>query len=108
MEGRKKIFIIAGEASGDLLGSKIMKSLVNNDKNIKIDFCGIGGEKMEKEGLKSLFPIKDLSLMGFFEILPKVFKLLNRINETVNEIIKQKPDVILTIDSPGFCFRVIE
>ncbi len=108
MEGRKKIFIIAGEASGDLLGSKIMKSLINNDKNVEITFCGIGGEKMEKEGLKSLFPMSDLSLMGFFEILPKVFKLLKRIKQTVDTIIKEKPDAILTIDSPGFCFRVME
>lgn len=108
MEGRKKIFIIAGEASGDLLGSKIMKSLINNDKNVEITFCGIGGEKMEKEGLKSLFPMSDLSLMGFFEVLPKVFKLLKRIKQTVNTIIKEKPDAILTIDSPGFCFRVME
>lgn len=108
MEGRKKIFIIAGEASGDLLGSKIMKSLINNDKNVEITFCGIGGEKMEKEGLKSLFPMSDLSLMGFFEVLPKVFKLLKRIKQTVDTIIKEKPDAILTIDSPGFCFRVME
>lgn len=108
MEGRKKIFIIAGEASGDLLGSKIMKSLINNDKNVEITFCGIGGEKMEKEGLKSLFPMTDLSLMGFFEILPKVFKLLKRIKQTVKTIIKEQPDAILTIDSPGFCFRVME
>lgn len=99
---------MAGEASGDLLGSKIMKSLINNDKNVEITFCGIGGEKMEKEGLKSLFPMTDLSLMGFFEILPKVFKLLKRIKQTVKTIIKEQPDAILTIDSPGFCFRVME
>lgn len=108
MEGRKKIFIIAGEASGDLLGSKIMKSLLNNNEGITIDFCGIGGEKMESEGLKSIFPINDLSLMGFFEILPRIFKLSRRIKETVKKIIEEKPDAILTIDSPGFCFRVME
>ncbi len=106
--GRKKIFIIAGEASGDLLGSKIMNSLINNDQNIKIDFVGIGGEKMEKEGLKSIFPMKELSLMGFFEVFPKIFHILSRIKETVKEIIKQKPDLILTIDSPDFCFKVME
>lgn len=106
--GRKKIFIIAGEASGDLLGSKIMKSLKNNNKGVSIDFVGIGGEKMEKEGLKSIFPMHDLSLMGFFEVLPKIFHLLKRINQTVKEIINQKPDLILTIDSPDFCFKVME
>lgn len=106
--GRKKVFIIAGESSGDLLGSKVMQSLLNNDRGIKIDFVGIGGEKMEKEGLKSIFPMKELSVMGLFEVLPKLFKLLKRIKQTTNEIIKQKPDLILTIDSPDFCFKVME
>jgi len=106
--GRKKIFIIAGEASGDLLGSKIMNSLINNNQNIQIDFVGIGGEKMEKEGLKSLFPMKDLSVMGFFEVIPNIFHILKLEKETINEIIKQKPDLILTIDSPDFCFRIME
>ncbi len=104
---RKKIFIIAGESSGDLLGSKIMKYLINNKQNVKIDFVGIGGERMHKYGLQSIFPMSDLSLMGFFEVLPKVFHLLGRINQTVDEIIKEKPDLILTIDSPDFCFKVM-
>lgn len=105
---KKKIFIIAGEASGDLLGSRMMQSIKNNYANAKIEFVGIGGEKMEAEGLKSLFPMKELSLMGFFEILPNIFKLLKRIKQTVNEIMNQKPDLLLTIDSPGFCFRMMD
>lgn len=105
--GRKKIFIIAGESSGDLLGSRIMASLQHNKQNIKIDFVGIGGEKMEKQGLHSIFPMSDLSLMGFFEILPKVFHILKRIKQTINAIIKEKPDLILTIDSPDFSFKVM-
>ena len=108
MENKKKIFIIAGEASGDLLGSSLMNAIKNNNKNIDIEFVGIGGEKMENEGLKSLFPMKELSLMGFFEILPKLFSLMGRIRQTVKKIIAEKPDLILTIDSPGFCFRVMK
>jgi lipid-A-disaccharide synthase len=102
----KKIFIIAGEASGDLLGSRIMASLKNKDPNIK--FVGIGGDRMGKEGLQSIFPMEDLSVMGFFEVFPRLFLLLRRIRETVKKIIEEKPDLILTIDSPSFCFKVIE
>ena len=101
---KKKIFIIAGEKSGDLLGSKILKKI---DKNI-FDIYGIGGEMMQNEGLNSLFPMEELSVMGIFEILPKIFKLLKRIKETANYIINLKPDVVLTIDSPDFCFRVMK
>ena len=105
---RKKIFIITGESSGDLLGSKIMKYLIDNKYNIKIDFVGIGGEKMKKYNFDSIFPMSELSLMGFFEIFPKIFHLLKRIKQTVDKIIEEKPDLILTIDSPGFCFKVMK
>jgi lipid-A-disaccharide synthase len=110
MINKKKIFITAGEPSGDLLGGKVMNALKSSAKsrNIVIEFVGVGGEKMESQGLKSIFSMKDLSVMGFFEVLLKLFKLLNRINKTVKEIIKQKPDIILTIDSPGFSFMVMK
>lgn len=100
---KKKIFIIAGEKSGDLLGSKVIKQL---DKS-KFDITGIGGEMMENEGLKSIFSIKEISVMGVFEVLPNMFKILKRIKETAKYIIKTKQNVVLTIDSPDFCFRVI-
>lgn len=102
----KKIFITAGEASGDLLGSKIISAIKSNTDNI--EFIGIGGKKMLEEGISSIFPIKDLSVMGFFEVLPRIFLLSKRINQTVNKILEEKPDLILTIDSPGFSFRVME
>ncbi|HSQ98137.1 MAG TPA: lipid-A-disaccharide synthase [Rickettsiales bacterium] len=108
MSDEKKIFITAGEASGDLLGGKIINSLKSVAGDINIKFFGVGGEKMESEGLKSIFPMKELSIMGFFEILPRIFKLLKRINKTVKEILVQKPDIIITIDSPGFSFRVMK
>lgn len=104
----KKVFIIAGEASGDLLGRRIMDSLISNEKNIKFKFFGIGGEKMQGAGLNSLFPIKELSLMGFFEVLPNIFRLWKRMKQTIKAIVNEKPDLILTIDSPGFCFRIME
>ncbi len=102
----KKFFIIAGEASGDLLASKLMSEikLIEND----VEFIGVGGELMEKQGLQSIFSINELSIMGFVEILPKIFKLISRIKQTAKAIIDYKPDYIITIDAPDFCFRVIK
>ncbi|MDD2840662.1 MAG: hypothetical protein PHY80_06160, partial [Rickettsiales bacterium] len=108
VKDKRKIFITAGEASGDLLGGKIINALKSNAKNMNIEFIGIGSEKMKNEGLESIFPMKELSVMGFCEVLPKIFKLLKRINQTVDKILEQKPDLILTIDSPSFSFRVME
>lgn len=102
----KTFCIIAGEKSGDLLGYKILKSF--KETNPEINFIGVGGELMEQIGFKSIFPISDLSVMGIVEVIPKIFTLIKRINETVDFIIKNKPDVVLTIDSPDFCFRVMK
>lgn len=101
----KKIFLIAGEASGDSLGAKLMASIKKQSKE-KVEFFGVGGEKMEKEGLGSLFPIHELSLLGFIEIIPHIPHLLNRISQTVDDVLAVKPDVVITIDAPAFNFRV--
>lgn len=109
-----KIFVIAGEASGDVLGgkliAKIKEEIANNSnfKGKKSEFIGVGGQNMIKEGLNSLFDMSELSLMGFFEILPHLPNLIKRINQTAQKIIDEKPDVVVTIDSPDFCFRVIK
>ena len=100
-----KICVIAGEASGDLIGGSLISAL-KKLSNVPIVFTGIGGEKMREEGLNSLFPINDLSIMGIFELLPHIPKLLRRINETVAHINLEKPDAVVTIDSPGFALRV--
>lgn len=100
-----KVFIIAGEASGDQLGAAVLKSLYQQDGNLNIR--GIGGEAMKSAGLReSLFPMEDLSLMGIFEVVPKIPHILKRIRQTVEAIRVFNPDVVLTIDSPDFCFRV--
>ncbi len=105
MEKRKKIYIIAGEPSGDFLGAGLIHSL--KVLSPEISLRGIGGPLMEKAGLgKSFFPIEDLAVMGFFEILPHIFNLKKRINETIDDIVKMQPDILVTIDSPGFTFRV--
>jgi lipid-A-disaccharide synthase len=102
----KKIFIIAGEASGDLLGSKLIAEL--KSQNPQSEFIGVGGKLMKEQGLTSIFPMEDLSVMGLFEILPHLPKLIKRINFTAAEILRQQPDVVITVDSPDFCFRVIK
>ena len=100
----KRIFIIAGEASGDFLGGQLLASLKNLNPNIEV--AGIGAQYLESQGLLSLFPMADLSLYGLFELLPHLFNLLNRIKQTKEAIIAFKPDVLVTIDSPGFCLRI--
>ncbi|GHT57762.1 lipid-A-disaccharide synthase [Bacteroidia bacterium] len=102
MNKKLKIFIIAGEVSGDVLGAKIMAAAKN------AEFIGIGGENMQACGLRTLFPISDLAVMGLFEVIANARTLTRRINETVDAIIKEKPDIVLTIDSPSFAKRVIQ
>lgn len=106
----KKFFIIAGEASGDVIGAKLIAEIKSQflAKNEVVEFVGVGGRMMEKEGFASIFAMSDLSVMGFVEILPHLAKLLNRINQTAAAIIKYNPDFIVTIDSPDFNFRVLK
>ncbi len=102
----KKFFIIAGEASGDLLGAKLIRELKLQTPNS--EFVGVGGKLMQEQGLKSIFAMEELSVMGFLEVLPHIPKLLARIKQTVASVISQNPDCVITIDSPDFCFRVIK
>jgi len=99
------IYLIAGEASGDKLGAGLMQSLTALTGQ-NVSFAGLGGELMQAQGLQSLFPITELSLMGLAEVLPHIPRLRRRIRETVEDIRARKPDIVVTIDSPGFCFRV--
>ncbi|MBL0317891.1 MAG: lipid-A-disaccharide synthase [Alphaproteobacteria bacterium] len=98
------IYLIAGEASGDILGAKLMKALKVHQPDLV--FSGIGGANMQEQGLKSLFPMKELSVMGLIEIIPKIFHFKKLIKETMADIKSKKPDLVITIDSPGFNKRV--
>lgn len=106
MTGSLHIFLIAGEASGDLLGAGLMRALKVSRPDVS--FSGIGGPHMKAEGLNSLFPMEELSVMGVAEILPRLFKILSRIRQTAAEIVKTRPQAVVTIDSPDFCFRVLK
>ena len=100
-----KIYIIAGEPSGDNLGARLMAALKTQTAG-EVRFTGVGGIEMTKQGLSSLFPMSDLTVMGLTEVLPRLLNLLRRINETVRHIRKTQPDVVVTIDTPDFSLRV--
>ena len=100
-----KIFIIAGEDSGDKLGSAIIDGL-REVTDVSPKFVGIGGNGMISRGLESIFPMSELSVMGFVEIASKYKSLKKRLNQTISSILDEKPDILLTIDAPEFCFRV--
>lgn len=100
-----KVYVIAGEASGDLLGADLVRGLKARDPSIEI--YGVGGQQLLNAGLtESLFPMEELSIMGVAEILPKIPQMLRRINQTVEDIVRLQPDMVVTIDSPDFSFRV--
>ncbi len=100
-----KIYLIAGEPSGDLLGSRLMRALVKKTDG-NVEFYGTGGDTMEAEGLKSLFDISDLAVMGLIEVIPSIPKVLRHIKSTVADILQIKPDIVITIDSWSFSCRV--
>lgn len=100
----KRIFICAGEASGDALGANIIKIL--KERNPNIEFSGIGGPLMENQDFKSIFAYNELAIMGIFEIIPHIRNIIKRLKQTVEAIKIFKPDIVLTIDSPGFNFRL--
>ena len=100
-----KIFIIAGEDSGDKLGSAIIDGL-REVADTPISFVGIGGNSMIGRGLESIFPMRELSVMGLVEIVSQYQNLKKRLNQTISSILDEKPHVLLTIDAPEFCFRV--
>ena len=100
----QKIYIVAGEPSGDILGDKLIKTL-QKKLNSPI-FNGVGGERMQSNNFISLFEMSDISIFGIFPVLKKLFFLINKINDVVNDIIQKKPNIIILIDSPDFNHRV--
>ena len=99
-----RVFVIAGEASGDALGGTLMQNLRTLQKDIEFD--GVGGPLMQAQGLVSRFDMQELSVMGIAEVLPKYRHLKRRIAEMAEAVLAAQPDVLITIDSPDFCLRV--
>lgn len=104
---RLKIMLVAGEPSGDALGAHLMRA-ARALAGENVEFIGIGGDQMTAEGLRSLFPMSILSVMGLFEIAPRAVTILRRLVEAETFARAEAPDLILTIDSPGFNKRLIK
>ncbi|MBV8093110.1 MAG: lipid-A-disaccharide synthase [Acetobacteraceae bacterium] len=100
------IYLIAGEASGDVLGARLMAAIAAQMP--KARYAGVGGPLMAGYGLKSLFPMQELALMGLFEVLPRVHHINRRLRETIADIGAKRPAVVVTIDSPSFTLRVLK
>lgn len=99
------IYVVAGEASGDVLGARLIGAMRAQAEGL--EFAGIGGARMAEQGVASLFPMQELALMGIAEILPRVLKLRVRLAQTVADIASKRPALVVTIDSPGFTLRLL-
>lgn len=100
-----RVFLVAGEPSGDLLGARLMQGLAEALGD-RLRLSGVGGPAMVGEGLASLFPIADIAVMGIGPVLRRLPLILRRIRETADAAIAARPDVLVLIDSPDFCHRV--
>jgi lipid-A-disaccharide synthase len=102
----KKIFILTGEPSGDKLASTVISKLMIQNPNI--EYLSVGGSNIKNLGIQSIFDLKDITYLGFTSVILNIFKIRNRINKTVDEIIKFNPDILFSVDSPDFTLRVAE
>ena len=102
----KKIFILTGEPSGDKLASKVITSLKKINPNI--EYLSVGGENLKSLGIKSIYDLKEITYSGFTKVLLNLFKINNKINQTVKTILDFNPDILFTVDSPDFTLRVAE
>ena len=100
----EKIFILTGEPSGDKLASKVIKELKKDSE--EIEYLSVGGEHLKALGIKSIYELKEITYIGFTNVIFNIFKINSKINETVKSIIDFKPDILFTVDSPDFTLRV--
>ena len=102
----KKIFVLTGEPSGDKLASTVISKLKRTNQDI--EYLSVGGYHLTSLGIRSIFDLKEITFMGFTSVLLNIFKIKNKINKTVDEIIKFNPDILFSVDSPDFTLRVAE
>ena len=102
----KKIFVLTGEPSGDKLASKVISDL--RKINQKIEYSSVGGEHLKSLGIKSIYDLKEVTYLGFTNVILNLFKITKKIDETVKAIVNYKPDILFTVDSPDFTLRVAE
>ena len=102
----KKIFILTGEASGDKLASKVVSELKKINSNL--EYLSVGGENLKSLGIKSIYDLKEITYLGFTNVIFNIFKINKKINQTVKAVIDYQPDLLFTVDSPDFTLRVSE
>ena len=102
----KKIFILTGEPSGDKLAFKVIADL--KKINPSVEYLSVGGDNLKSLGIKSIYNLKEITYLGFTKVLLNLFKINNKINQTVKAILVFKPDILFTVDSPDFTLRVAE
>ena len=102
----KKIFILTGESSGDKLASTVISKIKKNRSDI--EYLSVGGFHLNKLGIKSIYELKEVTYIGFTSVILNLFKIRNKINETVKSIIEFNPDILFSVDSPDFTLRVAE
>lgn len=100
----KKIFIVTGEPSGDKLASKVIADL--KKINTGIEYSAVGGNNLKSLGIQSIYDLKEITYLGFTQVLFNLFKINNKINHTVKAILEFNPDILFTVDSPDFTLRV--
>lgn len=99
-----RVFIVAGEHSGDHLGAGLIRALRERVPGLAVE--GVGGDEMAGEGLSSLFPLSDIAVMGILPVVARLPRLLRRIRETADAVVAARPDVLVIVDSPDFTHRV--
>ncbi len=99
------VYLVAGEPSGDALGAELMRALAKETEGA-VGFAGVGGPEMEEEGLASIYPMSDLSVMGLVEVIPGLARVLRRLAQTARHLLATRPDVLVTIDSQAFSRRL--
>ena len=102
----KKIFILTGEPSGDKLASTVISKIKQSNQGI--EYSCVGGQHLNSLGIKSIFNLNEITYMGFTSVFLNIFKIKNKINKTVDEIIKFNPDILFSVDSPDFTLRVAQ
>ena len=102
----KKIFVLTGEPSGDKLASKVISDLKKINQNI--EYLSVGGENLQSLGIKTIYDLKEITYLGFTNVILNIFKINKKINETVKAILDYNPDILFTVDSPDFTLRVAE
>ncbi|KAJ8749309.1 hypothetical protein K2173_018792 [Erythroxylum novogranatense] len=106
-DGELRVFVVAGEVSGDTIGSRLMASLKKLCP-VPVRFSGVGGSMMAKEGLESLFPIEDIAVMGIWELLPHLNNFRVKLKKSIEDVLCFQPHVVVTVDSKGFSFRLLK